>query len=256
MLPNPPRKQWHGFTLIELLVVIAIIAILAALLLPALASAKEKGKRAQCKSNLRQVAVGINVYALDNQDRVLQARWSTEFVQNCLNPPEASEAKYLGLVVTTNTRSVWTCPNRPNLPVWEPDYPQWVLGFQYFGGLTNWYNPAGHFASRSPVKIANSKAGWCLAADATMKINGSWGGQEPGREFVYSDMPQHRSGSSMVPVGGNELYIDGSAQWVKFQKMYYLHTWDTGGNRIAYFYQEDLGDCDTPQIRSLLSAKP
>jgi hypothetical protein len=91
-----------------------------------------------------------------------------------------------------------------------------------------------------------------------MKINGSWGGQDPdpARQFVYSDMPQHRSGSSMVPVGGNNLYIDGSAQWVKFQKMYYLHTWSTDGSRIAYWYQDDLGACDTPQIRSLLSAKP
>ena len=255
---NSQAKRPLGFTLIELLVVIAIIAILAALLLPALASAKEKGKRAQCKSNLRQVAVGVNIYALDNRERVLQARWSNEFVQNCLNPPEAAEAKYVGLVVNQGAKSVWTCANRPNLPVYEAGYPQWVLGFQYFGGVTNWTNPAGMFASRSPVKIANSKPGWCLAADCTMKINGSWGGQDPDptRQFVYSDMPQHRSGSSLVPAGGNNLYIDGSAQWVKFQKMYYLHTWNTDGSRIAYFYQDDLGECDTPQRRALLAAKP
>jgi prepilin-type N-terminal cleavage/methylation domain-containing protein len=254
-------KPKQGFTLIELLVVIAIIAILAAMLLPALSCAKEKGKRAQCISNLRQLAVGANVYAMDNQERVLPARWSANtFVQNCLNPPEVAEAKYLGLVVTTNTRSVWTCPNRPDLPVYEPAYPQWVLGYQYFGGLTNWLNPAGDFPSRSPVKVANSKGGWCLAADSTMKINGSWGGQDPdpARQYVYSKMPQHLpcGKASGVPQGGNNLYIDGSARWVKFEKMYYLTTWDPGGNRIAYFSQDDLGACDTPQIRSLLSAKP
>lgn len=66
----PPRTvcRSKGFTLIELLVVIAVIAILAGLLLPALAKAKEKGRHAACINNLRQISLGTTMYAQDNAD--------------------------------------------------------------------------------------------------------------------------------------------------------------------------------------------
>src|SRR5262245_3760199 len=106
-------RRARAFTLIELLVVIAIIAILAALLLPALARAKESARRAACASNLRQIVAGALIYADENEGQFPGQPGDGLPVRAA----GGDGTNYYDLLMpyVTNPR-VWLCPSAESAP--------------------------------------------------------------------------------------------------------------------------------------------
>jgi prepilin-type N-terminal cleavage/methylation domain-containing protein len=261
----PSSRPRRGFTLIELLVVIAIIAILAAMLLPALANAKLRALLAQDLNNSKQVGIGSTLYAGDNNDLLLPLRAD---VPVTLSDPGAAAAAAVGLnaMQTNSVTSVWNCPFRKNdinnasLPAYESGAspPQWVIGYSYFGGLTNWATGGTTVKGHSPVKLSLSKASWVLMSDALLKMNGgnTWAENQVSptdpRYYIYANCPSHKKAKRCS--GAQELFIDGSAAWRGVNKytFYHFQSWAGAYGQTYVYWSQDPTDFD-PQLISMLS---
>jgi hypothetical protein len=150
------------------------------------------------------------------------------------------------------------------LPVYLESASRWIIGYQYFGGITKWAN-APNSETHSPVKMSQAKPYWTLASDALIKISaaGKWAGKLVATNdyyyFEYGNIPPHHTGDTNSPQGGNQVFCDGSVQWINLEKMHKFTQYESGlgPNAQCYFYQDPVDfSANLKDILPYLAATP